>query len=113
MKTSELLLTIARIWGLLSMTFISVMLVGHIFGEDSIVFANKKELIAFVFFPLGILLGLFVSYKSGFTGGSITIMSFIISVVLIPMLMKSPWFLFSVAPGILFFIHSLIDHKKV
>jgi hypothetical protein len=105
MKNKKTLLSIARVWGFISMLFLSFMLLIHLFGEESMGFTNRNELLTFIFFPLGIIFGLFVSYRSAFTGGIICLISIILSCWMIPELMKSFYYLFSVVPGVLFLIY--------
>ena len=48
---------IARIWGILSIAFILVMFIGNIFLETDPYQFQSEELLAFAFFPVGVLAG--------------------------------------------------------
>lgn len=111
MKNRKWLLSIARIWGFISMLFLSFMLLAHLFGEESMNFTNRNELFTFIFFPLGIIFGLFVSYRSAITGGVICLVSILISCWMIPELIKNFYYVFCVTPGILFFIYGINRQK--
>jgi len=112
MKRIRLLLSVARIWGFFSMLFLMIFLIGHIFGEDTIYFNTRKEMIAFIFFPIGIVFGLFVAYRSSITGGSIAMLSAIIGNMLLPALIWNFYYLFSIFPGLLFFLHGIFYKKN-
>jgi hypothetical protein len=107
MENTKVLLSIARIWGFISMLFLKFMLLANIFGEENMNFTNRKELFTFLFFPMGIIFGLFVSYRSAITGGIICAVSILFSCYMIPELMKKFYYLFSVIPGILFLIYGI------
>jgi len=107
MENTKIILSIARICGFISMLFLSFMLIAHIFGDENMNFTNRKEVFTFIFFPLGIIFGLFVSYRSAFTGGTICLISILMSCYMIPELIKSFYYLFSVMPGILFLIYGI------
>ena len=107
MENTKFILSVARIWGFASMLFLSFMLITHLFGKESMNFTDRKELLTFLFFPMGIIFGLFVSYRSAMTGGIICLISIAASCWMIPDLMKSFYYLFSVIPGILFLIYGI------
>lgn len=112
MEITKVLLSTARIWGFISMLFLTFMLAAHIFGEEIMNFTNRKELFIFLFFPMGIIFGLFVSYRSAITGGIICSISILLSCFMLPELIRSFYYLFSVFPGILFLIYG-IDKLKI
>jgi len=112
MEITKVLLSTARIWGFISMLFLTFMLAAHILGEESINFTNRKELFTFILFPMGIIFGLFVAYRSAITGGIICSICILISCFMLPELIRSFYYLFSVIPGILFLIYG-IDKLKI
>ena len=112
MEITKVLLSTARIWGFISMLFLTFMLATHIFGEESMNFSNREELFTFLLFPMGIIFGLFVAYHSAITGGIICSICILISCVMFPELARSFYYLFSVIPGILFLIYG-IDKLKI
>lgn len=97
-------------WSAASLMFLLFMLFTHIFGTEIMSFNNKKELIAFCFFPLGIILGLIIGFGSPLFGGIICLISVAISSFLIPDLLYNPYYLACVLPGILYFF--LIPKKS-
>ncbi len=113
MKNSKLILSFARIWGFMSLVFLSLFLTAHIFGEETILFNNKTEMVAFLFFPMGIVFGLFVAYRSAMTGGLISLVSLLVISFLMPDLIFNLYFLFSVIPGILFLIYGILKKTEL
>lgn len=107
MEITKVLLSTARIWGFISMLFLTFMLLANIFGEEKMNFTNRKELFTFIFFPMGIIFGLFVSYRSAITGGIICSISILLSCFMLPELIRSFYYLFSVIPGILFLMYGI------
>jgi hypothetical protein len=107
MEITKVLLSTARIWGFISMLFLLFMLLANIFGEENMNFTNRKEWFTFILFPMGIIFGLFVAYRSAITGGIICFISILISCILLPELTKSFYYVFSVFPGILFLIYGI------
>ena len=112
MEITKVLLSVARIWGFISMLFLTFMLAAHLCEEESVNITNRKELFTFLFFLMGIIFGLFVSYRSAITGGIICSISILLSCIMLPELIRSFYFLLSVIPGILFLIYG-IDKLKI
>lgn len=109
MAVDKVLLSTARIWGFLSLLFLSYMLIAHLFGNESMRFIHQRELYLFLLFPMGIIFGIFVAYRSALMGGSICLVSVLLSCWMLPELIKSFYYLFSVLPGILFLIYGCIQ----
>jgi len=65
-----------------------------------------------VFFPTGVLTGLFLAWKWEGTGGIATIGSIIGLYVLRPDLILDPLIASLVAPGVLFLIYWLLSRKQ-
>jgi len=78
------ILLVAKIWSGLSIAFMLFFIGGHIFSPDE----NSTnillvELVAMLFFPVGILIGLAWSWKNALRGAQITIVSLFIFFLLI------------------------------
>ncbi|HHZ65933.1 MAG TPA: hypothetical protein EYN38_11640 [Flavobacteriales bacterium] len=102
----------ARIWSLLSLAFMLFMVGGHIFGSEPQSIIDMKDLLMLVFFPTGVLTGLFLAWKWEGTGGIATIGSIIGLYVLRPDLILDPLIASLVAPGVLFLIYWLLSRKQ-
>jgi hypothetical protein len=68
---------IAQLWSLFSILFLSLMLFGHLFGDEGFNFTSVQEIIWFCFFPLGVYLGMIISFKWQGIGGLITVLSIV------------------------------------
>ena len=69
---------ITKFWSFLSITFISFFLIAHLFDNEFGTFNSTNEFILFLFFPIGITLGMIISWKWEGIGGLITTMSIIL-----------------------------------
>lgn len=97
----KITLIIFKFWALFSLLFLAWFLFAHIFSTEPMLFHSRKELMSFLFFPLGIVFGLMLTFRWEFAGGLICFTSVVISSVLIPALILNPYFLIIVMPGIL------------
>ncbi len=98
---------IARIWSILSLLFISVILFGHIFENEGFNFNSKLEFIWFLFFPIGVYLGLIISWKLEGVGGLIIIGS-LLSFHILSDSKFNIWIDGISFPGLLFLIYWII-----
>jgi len=84
---TKTVLWIARIWGGLILAFVLFFLIAHIVGsitesgEKVGGFANVQEVISFICFPIGTIIGLAVAYKWEGLGGLITSLGLIIMIM--------------------------------
>ena len=99
---------IARSWSILSLLFISVILFGHIFGNEGFMFNSKLEFIWFLLFPIGVYLGLIISWKLEGVGGLITIGS-VLSFHLLSDSKFNIWIDGISFPGLLFLVYWIIS----
>jgi hypothetical protein len=117
-KLIKILRWIARIWSILVLSLTVLIFVGSVFspeGDDAT--WKPIELVAALFFPIGMTIGMIVAWRKELIGGLITVISFIIFsiLILIPrgaVVRAMPMFLFLTAPGILFLINGIICRKK-
>ena len=108
---------IARIWSILSLAFLLLFfgasIIGSI-GTDTFVF---KDVLQFVFFPIGLAIGLIIAWKWEGLGGIIAIASII--AFHLQMLIKLGDLDFTLiiellaAPGILFILYWILSRKRV
>ena len=108
---------IARIWSILSLAFLLLFfgasIIGSI-GKDTFAF---KDVFQFVFFPVGLTIGLIIAWKWEGLGGIIAIASII--GFHLQMLVKhgKPDFVLFIdllaAPGILFILYWILSRKQI
>ena len=99
--------TIARFWSVLS----TILVLLFLFGEG-LNPANFKliEWIGFIFFPVGVLVGLIISWKKEIAGGIVTMASTII----FSFIMTFSWFIVALGfPALLFIFHGIITKNKI
>lgn len=105
------LLWLARIWNVLSIAFLLFMLIGHLVGDDGFAFANQKEWLMFLFFPMGVLLGLALCWWKSWLGGLITIGSLIAFRLVGQEIDFNFWIDGTAAPGFLFLLYWALNKK--
>ena len=115
-KVAIIIKWIARIWSILSLAFLLLFFGAHIFssgGTDTFAF---KDLFQFVFFPIGLTIGLIIAWKREGLGGIIAIASII--GFHLQMLVKhwkpdfGIFFELLAAPGILFILYWILSRKR-
>jgi hypothetical protein len=116
-RNKETIKWIARIWSILSLAFLLLFfgasIIGSI-GKDTFVF---KDVFQFVFFPIGLTIGLILAWKREGLGGIIAIGSIV--GFHLQMLVKhgNPDFVLLIdllaAPGILFILYWILSKKRV
>jgi hypothetical protein len=113
---------VAKIWSLIIMGCLVFMLIGSIVSPDPGDGPIKTiEIIAGVFFPVGAVLGMILSWRKQILGGVITIISMIIFsiLILIPRgvdFERGAWiFILIGLPGVLFVMAGLLvwDDRKI
>ena len=99
--------TIARFWSVLSTILILLFLFGE--GLNPAKF-KLIEWIGFIFFPVGVLVGLIISWKKEIAGGIVTIASAAIFALIIAV----NWFIMALGfPALLFIFHGMITKAKI
>lgn len=98
--------TIARFWSVLSTIMILLFLFGESIDPSKLRF---NEWIGFIFFPVGLLIGLIISWKKEIVGGIVTI----VSMIIFAFLMVLNWFIIALGfPSVLFIFHAIITKNK-
>ena len=92
-RITRTLVWIARITGTLLLAFLLFMLIGHLTGDangpNGMTFASNTDLLGFLLFPIGSIIGLGLAYKWKILGGTIAIASMAALYVLRPDLLQS------------------------
>ena len=108
---------IARIWSILSLAFLLLFFGASIISSIGTATFAFKDVFQFVFFPIGLTIGLIIAWKWEGLGGIITIGSII--GFHLQMLIKhgKPDFVLFIdllaAPGILFILYWILSLKRV
>jgi len=109
----------ARILSTITLIFITIFILGHIFFPDAESSITFTESIGFLFFPIGFSIGLIIAYKNELLGGIITLISFIFFVIFIYILrgifiiaMDHLFFTILNIPGILYIIVGILSKTK-
>jgi hypothetical protein len=110
MNSDKIILWTARIWSILSISFMLIMIAGHIFGSEPQVFNGTSELLAMIFFPVGVLIGLILAWKWEGIGGIMSVVCISGLYIIRPELIFT-WISLLAAPGLLFFAHWLMSMK--
>lgn len=114
-KTASTLRWIARITGSLILAFVLFFIFAYLFGEDQSGngFQNTSEIIAFIFFPVSMVLGLSLAFKWEGLGGFITIIGMIGLFIIRPDLLHNFYMAIPLIPGSLYFIYWLMTRKNL
>ena len=87
-RFARTLLWISRITGTLHLAFLLFMLIGHLTGNangpNGMAFSSNADILGFVLFPAGSIIGLALDYKGKLLGGSIALASIAALFVLRP-----------------------------
>lgn len=77
MKKNQLITVlrwIARIWGIATIAFLTVMFLGHVFGPGGFgTFNGFIDALQFTFYPVGVVAGLILAWKREGPGGFLTV----------------------------------------
>lgn len=119
-KSLKILFWIATIWSIISLAFLLFMVGAHLiealFESNRPIsegFNSTAEMISFLFFPIGIMIGLGIALKWHRIGGLITIISIICFHFFRPDLILDPMIDGLAFPGILFLIYSFLRNDKI
>lgn len=101
----------ARIWCLASLALLALFITGESFDTVPVM----REIIGFLFFPVGIGIGLILGWKNELVGGLVSVASLVLFYVwnytVAGYFPAGPWFLLLVAPGFLFLIAGLLNRN--
>ena len=107
---------IARIWSILSFAFLLLFFGAHIFSSSETDTFAFKDLLQFVFFPIGLTIGLIIAWKMEGLGGIIAIASIIGFHLQMLITHGKPDFVLLIellaAPGILFILYWILSRKR-
>jgi hypothetical protein len=106
----------AKILSAVSLGFVLIFAIGNFFGPHQCL-PNFYEFLQFLLFPVGVITGLFVSWKYTLIGSVISIgslFSFYVAEYLIQsVILKGPFFILLCLPAFIFlFLHILKSIKK-
>ena len=108
---------IARIWSILSLAFLLLFFGASIFSSDGDGAFAFKDVFQFVFFPIGLTIGLIIAWKREGLGGIIAIGSIIGFHLQMLITQGKPDFVLLIelltAPGILFILYWILSRKRV
>jgi len=68
---------VSKIWSLLSILFVALFFLAHIFESKEPITLNFSIIRTFIFFPIGLLIGLVLAWKWNITGGIIAVLSIV------------------------------------
>lgn len=107
---------IARVWGLVSIAFVLLMFVGSALAEGfNPAQLAPRDMVGFLFFPLGTCLGIIVAWRWEGPGGAITIGSLLAFYVALRLMdgrfPRGPYFALVAAPGFLFLVCWLLSRR--
>jgi glucose-6-phosphate-specific signal transduction histidine kinase len=107
----------ARVWSALSVAFFLIFIFGHLFApEEGDQLPTLIDAIAMLFFPVGVTIGLIVSWKKELIGAVTTIVSILMFYILIIIPRSAyaviPTTLIITGPAFLFLICWFLSRKK-
>lgn len=104
----------ARIWGTAILLFIGVFLVAHLLDQNSSSpgFANFKELLSFLCFPIAPFVGFAIAWKWKIFGGSMVLLSLATLFILRSDLMDDIFFSVGISiPAILYVVSGITNRS--
>ena len=108
---------IARIWSILSLVFLLLFFGASIISSGGTATFAFKDVLQFVFFPIGLTIGLIIAWKREGLGGIIAIVSIIGFHLQMLVTHGKPDFVLFIellaAPGILFILYWILSRKRV
>lgn len=111
-KNYRWLLWLARIWNALALAFLLFMLIAHLVGDEEMNFNSQKEWLMFLFFPIGLILGLALCWWKSWLGGLVAIGSLLAFRVIGQEIDFNFWIDGAAAPGFLFLLHWALEKKR-
>jgi hypothetical protein len=107
---------IARIWSIVSIAFFLIMLVGEVLLPHAEATFSTRDLIAFLFFPIGTFVGMLIAWRRELIGGCMTIGSMLAFYLWLRFMdgefPRGPLFLIIIMPGILFLITWAMERQE-
>ena len=109
---------VARVWGIISLGFMLLMVGGEIITPTAPPPSEPRDLLAMVFFPVGVCAGLVLAWWREGLGGAITVGSMLAFYFILwafdGRFPRGPYFALVAGPGILFLLLwaiALVSHK--
>lgn len=103
-----------RGWSTLSIAFLSLLLVGHILNSEGL--PTFKEFVAILFFPIGVTVGLVLTWKNELIGALTTTVCIVLFYFILYCLrgrfVGGPFPLLLAAPGILILLRKLYSNVR-
>ena len=94
---------IAKYWSLFTLGFVLLFIIGE---GIKIMELSTKEAVGLLMFPVGLLTGLFISWRKEIPGSIISIISMIVFIIVIGI----NWIIIVLSvPGLLFLLHGILD----
>ena len=107
-----ILFWLARIWSLLSIAFLLCIFIGEALSDPAPVVWRTRDIIAMVFFPGGVVLGLIIAWWREGLGGIITISSMVMFYLVLYLFdgrfPRGPYFALVALPGVFFGLYTLM-----
>ena len=105
----------ARIWSILSIALLTIFILGEGFNPTKVAY---QEWIGFLFFPVGVVIGMVFSWREEVWGGLICILSLTAFYFIYSYLLKGAFprgfaFIVISAPGFLFFLSGVLQKNKL
>ena len=108
----KVILLTAQIWSSLSLGFMGLALIGQLFAPEPANFNSYYEVLFFSFFPVGVSIGMIISWwKSHLIGVIFTTVCLIVFQCMRPDIGLNIWIEGLSALGILFLIYGIIKAK--
>lgn len=112
-RGANLVRWVARLWSLVSLAILLVFGVGSA-AADFPRF-TLRDAIGFLFFPIGVIVGLALAWRRERTGGLVVVVSlaafYVQNALLRDRWPAGPWFLLLAAPGFLFLLAGWLERK--
>lgn len=112
-KNIALIRTAARILGTVAIAFVLFMIGALLFGKEGFgAFQSKREILSFMLFPVGTLIGFGLAWKWEGIGGLISLVSLLGFHLLRPDLGASFWIDIMALPAMLFVLYWLFTKNN-
>lgn len=114
-RITRTLVWIARITGTLLLAFLLFMLIGHLTGNangpNGMTFNSNADILGFVLFPVGSIIGLALAYKWKFLGGAVALASMAALFALRPDLLQNS-FIALALPAVLYVLSGWLQMRS-
>jgi hypothetical protein len=105
----------AKILSLFSLGFVLIFFVGNFFGPHRS-FPNFYEFLQMLLFPVGVITGLFISWRHTLIGSIISIVSlfsfYVVEYIIKSRIIQGPFFILLCLPAFVFLFLHILKHIK-